>query len=96
MATETMCESLIPNSKPPAKTSITDKSVQAEKIVAEHTQEVPMDTEEPSFDDVVNDADQSQDDTAPKKDTSNWFKQPPTPESPDPEWSKDPNADVDL
>ncbi|GJY10940.1 hypothetical protein Tco_0379125 [Tanacetum coccineum] len=45
--------------KPPAKTSITDKSVQAEKIVAEHTQEVPMDTEEPSFDDVVNDADQS-------------------------------------
>ncbi|GKA86935.1 hypothetical protein Tco_0808646 [Tanacetum coccineum] len=43
--------------KPLAKTSITDKSVQAEKTVAKHTQEVPMDTEEPSFDDVVNDVD---------------------------------------
>ncbi|GJV13722.1 hypothetical protein Tco_1355263 [Tanacetum coccineum] len=25
---------------------------------------------------------------------STWFKQPPRPETPDPEWSKDPNADV--
>ncbi|GKE47777.1 hypothetical protein Tco_1479035, partial [Tanacetum coccineum] len=44
---------------------------------------------EPILDDVVNDADQPQDDVDPKKDKSTWFKQPPRPETPDLEWNKD-------
>ncbi|GKA78197.1 hypothetical protein Tco_0784734 [Tanacetum coccineum] len=39
-------------------------------------------------DDVVNDADQLQDDSVPKTDTAtknNWFKQPSRPPTPDPE-----------
>nr|GEV75770.1 hypothetical protein [Tanacetum cinerariifolium] len=50
-----------------------------------------MDVEEPILDDVVNDADQPQDDADPKNDKSTGFKQPPRPETPDPEWNKDPN-----
>ncbi|GKF36980.1 hypothetical protein Tco_0113738 [Tanacetum coccineum] len=77
----------------PPKASKTDKSVHAEEIVEELAKEMAMDVEEPSFDDVVNDVDQPYDDTALKKDTSNWFKQPPRLETPDPEWNKDPNVD---
>ncbi|GKA29884.1 hypothetical protein Tco_0716129 [Tanacetum coccineum] len=50
-----------------------------------------MDMEEPALDDVVNDGNQPQDDADPMKDNSTWFKQPPRPETPDPEWNKDPN-----
>ncbi|GJQ90826.1 hypothetical protein Tco_0001965 [Tanacetum coccineum] len=52
-----------------------------------------MYVEEPILDDVVNDVDQPQDDDEPKKDMSTWFKQPPRPETPDPEWNKDINVD---
>ncbi|GJY47730.1 hypothetical protein Tco_0436793 [Tanacetum coccineum] len=69
--------------KTPPKASKTDKSMHAEETVEEPTKEVAMEAEEPSFADVVNDVDQPQDDTAPKKDTSNWFKQPPRPKTPD-------------
>ncbi|GJX79469.1 hypothetical protein Tco_0327618 [Tanacetum coccineum] len=40
---------------------------------------------------VVNDADQPQDDLEPKTDSApkhDWFKQPPRPPTPDPEWNK--------
>ncbi|GKD41252.1 hypothetical protein Tco_1261459, partial [Tanacetum coccineum] len=70
--------------KTPPKTSKTDKYVTAEEPVEEPVQEVPMDVEEPIMDDVVND-DQPQDDAALRKDNSTWFKQPPRPETPDPE-----------
>nr|GEW53336.1 uncharacterized mitochondrial protein AtMg00810-like [Tanacetum cinerariifolium] len=43
-----------------------------QETVAEHTQEVPVDAEEPRFDDVVNDDDQPQDDTVPMKDNPIW------------------------
>nr|GEV26851.1 hypothetical protein [Tanacetum cinerariifolium] len=42
-------------------------------------------------DDVINDADQEQDDSVLKTDTAtknNWFKQPPRPPTPDPKWNK--------
>ncbi|GJU21826.1 retrovirus-related pol polyprotein from transposon TNT 1-94 [Tanacetum coccineum] len=51
------------------------------------------DVEELIQDDVVNVVDQPQDDTDSKKDNSTWFKQPPRPETPDPEWNKDKTVD---
>ncbi|GJT61793.1 hypothetical protein Tco_1005326 [Tanacetum coccineum] len=58
--------------------------------VAEPTKEVTMDAEENIVDDIGN-ADEQPDgeatpmiDNAPKKD---WFKQPPRPPTPDPEWN---------
>nr|GEW45084.1 hypothetical protein [Tanacetum cinerariifolium] len=55
-----------------------------------------MDVKEPILDDVVNDADQPQDDVDPKNDKSTGFKQPPRPETPDPEWNKDPNHEKEI
>ncbi|GJY32437.1 hypothetical protein Tco_0416906 [Tanacetum coccineum] len=50
--------------------------------------------EEPAVDEVINVDDHSQDDSAPCQDRSRWFKKSPRPDSPDPEWIKDPNADA--
>ncbi|GJX59456.1 hypothetical protein Tco_0290846 [Tanacetum coccineum] len=61
------------------KGSKSDKSMHAEESVAEPTKEVIMDA---SNDDVVNDADQPQNDPTPKH---NWFTQPPRPPTLDPE-----------
>ncbi|GJZ32192.1 hypothetical protein Tco_0577628 [Tanacetum coccineum] len=60
-----------------SKPSKTGKYVTVEESVAEPVHEVAMDVEEPILDDVVNDADQPQDETDPKNDKSTWFKQPP-------------------
>ncbi|GJR71499.1 hypothetical protein Tco_0083864 [Tanacetum coccineum] len=74
------------------KVSSTDKTMNAEEIAAEPTKEVTMDAEEKIInDEVVNDAAQPQDDVVPKTDNApknNWFKQPPRPPTPDPEWNK--------
>ncbi|GJZ42397.1 hypothetical protein Tco_0589283 [Tanacetum coccineum] len=43
---------------------------------------------------VANDADQPQDDYAPREDNSTWFKQPPRPETPNPDWNTVKAADV--
>ncbi|GKC84142.1 hypothetical protein Tco_1139859 [Tanacetum coccineum] len=75
--------------KIPLKTSKTRKYVTTEETVEEHVQEVPMDLEVPTVDDVVNNDDQPQDDVALSKDNTTWFKQPPRPPTPDPEWNKD-------
>ncbi|GKB71722.1 hypothetical protein Tco_0933134 [Tanacetum coccineum] len=66
----------------PTKCSKSDKSVHAEESVVEPTEEVIKDT---SNDYVVNDADQPQNDPAPKH---NWLTQPPRPPTPDLEWNK--------
>nr|GEW77299.1 MAK10-like protein [Tanacetum cinerariifolium] len=63
----------------PTKGSKFDKFVHAEESVGEPTKKVIMDA---SNNDVVNDADQPQNDFAPKH---NWFTQPPRPRTPDPE-----------
>ncbi|GJR69866.1 hypothetical protein Tco_0015931 [Tanacetum coccineum] len=52
-----------------------------------------LDDEEPVVDEVVNTEEHPQDDVGPSQDRSKWFKQSPRPETLDPEWSKDPNAD---
>ncbi|GJZ30799.1 hypothetical protein Tco_0575846 [Tanacetum coccineum] len=52
-----------------------------------------MDADESILNDVVNDANQPQDESDQKKDNSIWFKQPLRPKTPDPEWTKDPTAD---
>ncbi|GJR38426.1 hypothetical protein Tco_1214110 [Tanacetum coccineum] len=55
--------------------------------------EAEMDVEELILNDVVNDVVQPQNESDPKNDNSTWFTQPPRPETPDPEWTKDPTAD---
>ncbi|GJZ25398.1 hypothetical protein Tco_0569651 [Tanacetum coccineum] len=79
--------------KTPPKTSKMDKSMTAEESVKEPVHEVAIDVVEHILDDVVNDAHQPQDYVDPMKDNSSWFKQPPRPKTPDPEWNKDPNID---
>ncbi|GJU30767.1 hypothetical protein Tco_1174356 [Tanacetum coccineum] len=72
----------------PPKTSKFDKSVHAKETVVEPTKEVTIDA---ATKDVVNDADQLQDDLEPKTDNApkhDWFKQPPRPPTPDLEWNK--------
>ncbi|GJY75800.1 hypothetical protein Tco_0480916 [Tanacetum coccineum] len=64
------------------KGSKSDKYVHAEESVVKLTKDVIMDA---SNDDVVNDYDQPQNDLAPKH---NWFTQPLTPPTSDPEWKK--------
>ncbi|GKB39647.1 hypothetical protein Tco_0884589 [Tanacetum coccineum] len=63
-----------------------------EESVAKPSKEVIIDVEDNTVnDDVVNDANQPQDDSVPKTDIAskiNWFKQPPMPPTPDPEWNK--------
>ncbi|GKC69113.1 hypothetical protein Tco_1114996 [Tanacetum coccineum] len=76
--------------KTPPKTSKTRKSVHAKDIVEEATHEVAMDVEEPTQENAKNNANQPQIKDAlktskiPNKD---WFKQPPRPRTPDPEWN---------
>ncbi|GKF89641.1 hypothetical protein Tco_0263604 [Tanacetum coccineum] len=67
------------------KPSSTDKPVNAEDPL----HEAEMDMEEPILYDVVNEADQPQDDVAPTQGKPIWFKQPPRPHTPDLEWNKD-------
>ncbi|GKF26182.1 hypothetical protein Tco_0082076, partial [Tanacetum coccineum] len=75
----------------PPKTLKSDTFVHAEEIVIELTEEVNMDA---ATENVVNDADQTQDDSKAhtKSDPNHdWFKQPPQPPQPptlDPEWNK--------
>ncbi|GJY89230.1 hypothetical protein Tco_0503858 [Tanacetum coccineum] len=70
----------------------TGKSATAQEPIKEPIAEVVMDDlETTANEDVVNDADCPQDYVTPKtkkpfKDT--WFKQPPRPPTPDPEWNK--------
>ncbi|GJT51494.1 hypothetical protein Tco_0977651 [Tanacetum coccineum] len=71
--------------KTQSKPSLTGKTFNADAPVQEPVHEASMDVEEPIMDDVVNDPDQPQDDAAPRKDNATWFKQPPRPETPDPE-----------
>ncbi|GJT19472.1 hypothetical protein Tco_0878178 [Tanacetum coccineum] len=77
--------------KAPSQPSTTDKTVNADETI----HEAAMETEEPVVDDAVNAEEQPQDDVAPKRDTSIWFKQDIVvkPETPDPYWHKEPNAD---
>ncbi|GJX47534.1 hypothetical protein Tco_0272724 [Tanacetum coccineum] len=69
----------------------TGKSATAQEPIKEPIAEVVMDDlETTANEDVVNDADRPQDYVTPKtkkpfKDT--WFKQPPRPPTPDPEWN---------
>ncbi|GJZ66927.1 hypothetical protein Tco_0630167 [Tanacetum coccineum] len=74
--------------KTQSKPSSTDKPMNAE----EPLHESEMDVEEPILDDVVNEANQSQDDAAPKQGKPDWFKQPPRPPTPYPKWNKDKNV----
>ncbi|GJR72532.1 hypothetical protein Tco_0084897 [Tanacetum coccineum] len=71
--------------KTQSKPSSIDKLVNTE----EPLHEAKMDVEEPALDDVINDANQPQDDVAPKHGNSTWFKQPSRPPTLDLEWNKD-------
>ncbi|GJT92339.1 hypothetical protein Tco_1081184 [Tanacetum coccineum] len=73
--------------KSPAKTSKSGKSVTVEEPVFE----MATDDIEQTIDDGANDADQPPDDSTQSKDKSlkqDWFKQPPRPPTPNPEWNK--------
>nr|GEV34932.1 hypothetical protein [Tanacetum cinerariifolium] len=70
-----------------SKTSKTDKYVIANESVQEPAHEVSMDVEEPTQDEGVKYTHQPQVDDTPNKDNSIWFKQPPRPETPDPDWN---------
>nr|GEV39692.1 hypothetical protein [Tanacetum cinerariifolium] len=62
------------------------KYVSIDNSVHEHEHVVPMDIKEPNLDNVANDADKSQVDAIPNIPKQDWFKQLPTPETPDPDW----------
>ncbi|GKC49482.1 hypothetical protein Tco_1072227, partial [Tanacetum coccineum] len=78
----------------PSKPSKLNKFVQAEETVEELDHEEAMDDEELVVNEMVNTKGHPQDDAGMSQDRSNWFKQPPRPKTPDPEWSKDPNTNV--
>ncbi|GJY92465.1 hypothetical protein Tco_0508247 [Tanacetum coccineum] len=74
--------------KAPTKGSKTGKSGSAKELVEEPIAEVVMDD---AGDDIAHDDNQPQDTSEPKKRKTlnpNWFKQPPRPPTPDPEWNK--------
>ncbi|GJV72867.1 hypothetical protein Tco_1492862 [Tanacetum coccineum] len=78
--------------KSSSKSSKTDKSINAEETI----HDVEMDVGESVEEDVVDAEDPSQADASiPKSDKSCWFKMivVERPESPDPEWHKEPTAD---
>nr|GEX82268.1 hypothetical protein [Tanacetum cinerariifolium] len=81
------------NGKTQSNPSSNIKTINADKLVEEPIHKATIDVEEPTMDDVVNDLDQPQDETASRKDNSIWFKQPPRPETPDPEWNQDKATD---
>ncbi|GKG50114.1 hypothetical protein Tco_0521214, partial [Tanacetum coccineum] len=65
----------------------------AEESVSEPIEEVIMDD---ANDNVVNGVDQPQDKSEPKTTRApknDWFKQPPRPPTPDPEWNKGKEVD---
>ncbi|GJT39159.1 hypothetical protein Tco_0939024 [Tanacetum coccineum] len=67
------------------KTSKTGKSVTVKEIVYEVVDiDQPLNHEN----DIDNADDQPDAEVAPKTDKSTWFKQPPRPPTPDPEWNK--------
>ncbi|GJY66404.1 hypothetical protein Tco_0468642 [Tanacetum coccineum] len=71
----------------PPKTLKFDKSEHAKESVVKPTEEVNLDA---AIENVVKSDDQPQDDSKPQTDSvpkHNWFKQPPRPPSPDPEWN---------
>ncbi|GJV83595.1 hypothetical protein Tco_1523493 [Tanacetum coccineum] len=71
------------------KSSKTGKSATAQELIEEPIDNVVMDDLEiTANEDVVNDADCPQDYVAPKTNKDTWFKQPPRPPTPDPEWNK--------
>ncbi|GJT42273.1 hypothetical protein Tco_0950988 [Tanacetum coccineum] len=77
--------------KAPSKSSKTGKSVTANEPIEEPTIEVEMDEVNTATEDVVHDANQLHDDSTQAKDKAPmqyWFKQPPRPPTPDPEWNK--------
>ncbi|GKD83470.1 hypothetical protein Tco_1350309 [Tanacetum coccineum] len=75
--------------KAPTKSSKTGKSATAQEPIEEPIAEVVMDDQETTeYEDVVNDANRPQDNVAPKINKDTWFKQPPRPSTPDPEWNK--------
>ncbi|GKA22846.1 hypothetical protein Tco_0708808, partial [Tanacetum coccineum] len=77
-----------PKGKAPSKGSKTGKSASAKEPVEEPIAEVVMDD---VGEDEVRDDDQPQDTSEPKTDNTRnpeWFKQPPRPPTPDPEWNK--------
>ncbi|GKE56562.1 hypothetical protein Tco_1495747 [Tanacetum coccineum] len=79
------------NGKSPAKTSKSSKSVTVEEPVEEPVFKMASDDIEQTIDDVANDVDQPPDDSTQTKDKApkqDWFKQPPRPPTPDPEWNK--------
>ncbi|GJV32890.1 hypothetical protein Tco_1393290 [Tanacetum coccineum] len=76
--------------KTPPKTSKYGKSVTAEEPHEKHVHEISMDAEENIVDEMSNADEQPYGDDAPKIDNgpkNNWFKQPPRPPTPDPEWN---------
>ncbi|GKA78080.1 hypothetical protein Tco_0784617 [Tanacetum coccineum] len=77
----------------PSKPSKPNKCVQTEETVKKLDQEVAINDEEPVVDEVVNDGEHPHDDDTPSQDRSKWFKQSPRPETFDPNWHKEPNAD---
>ncbi|GKB98960.1 hypothetical protein Tco_0985097 [Tanacetum coccineum] len=77
-----------PKGKTQSKTSSTDKSMNEEETVHDAAMEADqaMDADE---DEVANVEEYPQDDATSKQDKSTWFKQPPRPKTPNPEWHKD-------
>ncbi|GJS45797.1 hypothetical protein Tco_0595918 [Tanacetum coccineum] len=64
-----------------------------DKSVKSSHKKVAINDEEPVVDEVVNDGEHPHDDDTPSQDRSKWFKQSPRPETFDPNWHKEPNAD---
>ncbi|GJR91470.1 integrase, catalytic region, zinc finger, CCHC-type containing protein [Tanacetum coccineum] len=75
-----------------SKSFKSDKSATAKEPIKEPTAEVEMDDAvNTTAEDVVYDANQPHDDSTQAKDKDpmqDWFKQPPRPPTPDPEWNK--------
>ncbi|GJY44044.1 hypothetical protein Tco_0432257 [Tanacetum coccineum] len=69
------------------RTKDTGKYATAAESVQEIAHEVPMDVKEPVLDDVANNVDEPQGDGVTQTPTFYWFKQPPRPETPDPDWN---------
>ncbi|GJU36691.1 hypothetical protein Tco_1185045 [Tanacetum coccineum] len=67
-----------------------DQSSSSSKV---HEVAMKADKSREAEDDVENVEEQPQDDDAPRKDNSVWFKQDPKPKTPDPNWQKEPKAD---
>ncbi|GJV28527.1 hypothetical protein Tco_1384975 [Tanacetum coccineum] len=73
--------------KPLSKSSKTGKFAPTDQSVKEPELEVQMDFEEPTFENVANDADVPHIDPKPRILKLDWFTQPPRPETPKPDWN---------